>query len=125
GCTFDALARRGPAISRPRRLASLGAAWVMAAVCAVLVVGWSLCLPAVLGLHRSDSAEVPAAAADSGRSADRQRVLVLSGDGEDQVGARLVVGGGDSVIEHAAAPQAREIAAIGPEGQIGTDPATT
>src|SRR5690606_33787083 len=89
GCTFDALARRGPAISRPRRLASLGAAWVMAAVCAVLVVGWSLGLPAVLGLHRSDSAEVPAAAADSGRSADRQRVLVLSGDGEDQVGARL------------------------------------
>ncbi|GAA1712184.1 hypothetical protein [Brachybacterium phenoliresistens] len=125
GCTFDALARRGPTISRPRRVLSLGAAWVMAAVCTALVVGWSMGLPAVLGLHRDTTVEVPAAAADSGRSGDRQRVLVLRAAGPDQVRAQLVVGGGDSAIEHSGFAEARIIDAVAEDGSVGTDPGTT
>ncbi|MFC0674475.1 hypothetical protein [Brachybacterium hainanense] len=125
GATFDAFARRGPGISRLRRIASLGAAWVTAALCAVLVVGWSIGLPAVLGIHRQDVAPVPAAAADSGRSADRQRVLVLSATSPDQVQAELVVGGGASLDQRSAAASARTIAAIGEDSAVDVDPASS
>src|SRR5699024_11843349 len=77
GAAFDALARRAPEDSRTRRVGTAALAAVVACVCAVTVVGWSVILPEQLEVQSSTSGQVPAAAADLGRTEARTRVLVM------------------------------------------------
>lgn len=101
GATFDALARREQSDSRSRRITTSALGAMVAAVCVVSVAGWTMLLPAQLQIQRSEQGEVPAAAADQGRSDARSRVLVLDQRPDGSVEADLVVHGGDSVIQHA------------------------
>ena len=122
GASFDALARRDPAMGRLRRgvtsLAGLG----VAAVCVGTVAGWALLLPATLTVDRSETGEVPAAAADQGRTEARTRVLTLAQGADGTVSADLVVHGGDSAVQRAAVADARDAQRLASGEQLGTDP---
>jgi GT2 family glycosyltransferase len=123
--TFDALARREARDSRIRRLLTSVIGVAIAAACLVTVAGGVLLLPGALQVQRSTSGEVPAAAADQGRTEARQRVLVLSQAEDGSVQARLVVGGGDSVLQHAALADARDVAVVLAGDPADADPAST
>src|SRR5699024_12500986 len=99
GAAAQPLAGRWPGASRPRRVGTAALAAVGACVCAVAVGGWSVLRPAQLEVQRSTSGQVPAAAADQGRTEARTRVLVLETDTDDGVRASLVVHGGESIIQ--------------------------
>ena len=96
---------------------------LVAAVCVVTVTGWTLLLPGQLRLDRAESGEVPAAAADQGRTDARSRVLVLEQQDDAAVQARLVVHGGDSVIQHAAVVDARSAETARAGETVDGDPA--
>lgn len=108
-CMFDALARRDEHVHGLRRRLSALVAVVAAAGTAALVLAWSLQLPPMLRIDRQTGAEVPAAAADLGRSEARGRVLVLEPDpAEDSTAsARLLVQGEDSAAQRASMVSAR------------------
>ncbi|WP_422115082.1 glycosyltransferase family 2 protein [Brachybacterium sp. UNK5269] len=110
--SFDALARREPGDTRSRRVVTGAIGTVVAAACLVTVVGGSLLLPGLLRLDRVEGGGVPAAAADQGRTEARARVLVLAQQEDGAVLARLVVHGGDSVIQHAVVADARDLDAV-------------
>lgn len=124
GAGFDALARRDSTDTRGRRLATSAVAVVVAGVCVVTVAGWSLLLPAQLSVHRSQSGQVPAAAADQGRTDARTRVLVLGSDGGD-VRASVVVHGGDSVIQRSTVTELRDVEAVRSGAAVDEDPGST
>lgn len=124
GAGFDALARRKRSDARGRRLATSATALVVAAVCVVTVAGWSLLLPGQLSVDRSQSGQVPAAAADQGRTDARTRVLVLESDG-DEVRASLVVHGRDSIIQRSAVTELRNVEAVRAGAALDEDPGST
>ncbi len=139
GCSFDTLARRDEGVGTARRVLTVTAAVVFASTTAVSVAGWALALGPSLQITRGAADEIPAAAADTGRDAGRQRTLVLGAAADDAaddsadgsavdsaqaVPARLVVGGGDSVLEHSALEEARRIAAVESGGTPDDDPAS-
>lgn len=105
--SFDALARQEEGDGRLRRVSTAVVGAVVAAVCLVTVTGWALLLPGQIRVDRVEGGEVPAAAADQGRTDARARVLVLEEQEDGSIGARLVVHGGDSLIQHAAIADAR------------------
>ena len=123
--TFDAFARRRGSESRARRLLTSVAAALAAAACLVTVAGGILLLPGALQVQRTAGGEVPAAAADQGRSDARQRVLVLDQAEDGAVRARLVVSGGDSVLQHSALSGARDVEAVLAGSAADADPAST
>ena len=123
--TFDAFARRRGSESRARRLLTSVAAALAAAACLVTVAGGILLLPGALHVQRTAGGEVPAAAADQGRSDARQRVLVLDQAEDGAVRARLVVSGGDSVLQHSALSGARDVEAVLAGSAADADPAST
>lgn len=112
GATFDALARREKRDGRARRLLTGAVGTLVAAACLVSVAGWAIFLPGQLRVDRTEGGEVPAAAADQGRTDARTRVLVLEQDSDGTVRAHLVVHGGDSVIQHAVIPDARDATTV-------------
>ena len=122
GAAFDALARRAPEDSRTRRVGTAALAAVVACVCAVTVVGWSVLLPEQLEVQRSTSGQVPAAAADQGRTEARTRVLVLETDTDDGVRASLVVHGGESIIQQSAAAELRDVQTVRSGTAVDEDP---
>nr|WP_245349230.1 hypothetical protein [Brachybacterium fresconis] len=121
--SFDALARREAGDGPGRRAITGVIGTLVAAVCVVTVVGWTLLLPGQLRLDRVEGGEVPAAAADQGRTDARSRVLVLDQQEDASVTARLVVHGGDTVIQHAAIADARAVDTVGTGAAIDEDPA--
>jgi GT2 family glycosyltransferase len=110
--SFDALARREGGVGRTRRLLTSVAGALIAAACLVTLAGGVVLLPGALQVERTGTGEVPAAAADQGRTDARQRVLVLSQGEDGDIRARLVVGGGDSVLRHAALADARDLETV-------------
>lgn len=121
--SFDAFARRDETDGRVRRGVTAVVGALVAAVCVVTVTGWTLLLPGQLRLDRAESGEVPAAAADQGRTDARSRVLVLEQQDDAAVQARLVVHGGDSVIQHAAVVDARSAETARAGETVDGDPA--
>lgn len=101
-CLFDACAVRGEGISRLRRVVTVVVAASTAVVAAATVVTWTVLLPGQLDLHRGTRSEVPAAAADLGRSQARGRVLVLRADGEGGARARVLSQGADTAATRSA-----------------------
>lgn len=122
--TFDASARRESGDGRSRRLFTGVLGTVVAAACVVTVAGWALLLPGQLRLERVEGGEAPAAAADQGRTDARARVLVLSQQEDGAVDARLVVQGGDSVIQHAVLADARHVDTAAAGESVDADPAS-
>lgn len=125
GATFDALARREEHDGRLRRVLTGVIGAVVAAACVVSVVGWTLVLPGRLQLERAESGEIPAAAADLGLTDARSRVLVLAEQEDGSVQARLVVHGGDSVIQHAAIAEARAVDTVTAGEPVDEDAGST
>ena len=121
---FDGLARRESGDHRARRAITGVVGAVVAACCLVTVAGWSLLLPGQLRLERVEGGEVPAAAADQGRTDARARVLTLQLADDGAVDAGLVVHGGDSIIQHAALADARDVDTIRAGTAIDADPAS-
>lgn len=119
---FDALARREGDISRTRRVLTGGVGAVVAAVCAVAVLGWTVALPSSLRIDRVEGGQVPAAAADQGRTDARARVLVLRPGDDGTVRAEVVVHGGDSVIQHATIASLREADRVEAGEPVDSDP---
>ncbi|WP_234991938.1 glycosyltransferase family 2 protein [Brachybacterium nesterenkovii] len=122
GCMIDALARRGARMSMLRRRATALAALVIGASTAALVLGWSLALPGALEVTRGELREIPAAAADQGRSEARTRTLVL-GDGAARTGAvpaRLVRAGGPDATQTSALSAARDLERARAQGTDGS-----
>ena len=124
GATFDGLARREAHDSGIRRAATGLIGTVVAVACVATVAGWTLVLPGQLRLERSEWSEVPAAAADQGRTDARARVLVLTGEEDGTIRAELVVHGGDTVIQHAAIADARDVATVDAGQAVDDDPAS-
>ncbi|WP_299304557.1 hypothetical protein [uncultured Brachybacterium sp.] len=122
--TFDGLARRQEHDSRSRRAATGLVGAVVALACLATVAGWTLVLPGQLRLERTEWGQVPAAAADQGRTEARSRVLVLTGEDDGTVRAELVVHGGDTVIQHAAIADARDVATVVDGRVVDDDPAS-
>ncbi|MEE1649593.1 hypothetical protein V1260_02180 [Brachybacterium sp. J144] len=122
--SFDALARREEGESRARRPATVVLASLVAACCVIAVAGWTLLLPGQLRVERTETGDVPAAAADQGRTEARSRVLSLSQEDDGSVTAHLVVHGGDSAVQHAAILDQRDVAAAR-AGEVDADPAST
>ncbi|ASK64929.1 hypothetical protein CFK39_02745 [Brachybacterium avium] len=123
--TFDALARREEHDGRVRRVLTGAVGALVAASCLVSVAGWTLLLPGQLRMDRVEGGEVPAAAADQGLTGARSRVLVLEQLPDGTVEAHLVVHGGDSVIQHAAIGEARDVDTVLADGPVDGDPAST
>ena len=121
---FDGLARRESGDHRARRAITGVVGAVVAACCLVTVAGWSLLLPGQLRLERVEGGEVPAAAADQGRTDARARVLTLQLADDGAVDAGLVVHGGDSIIQHAALADARDVDTVRADTAIDADPAS-
>nr|WP_245354779.1 hypothetical protein [Brachybacterium sacelli] len=121
--SFDALARRERGDGRGRRLLTGVIGTLVAAVCVVTVVGWTLLLPGQLRIDRVEGSEVPAAAADQGRTDARSRVLVLEQREDGSVDAHLVVHGGDSASQHASIADARAVDSASSGTAIDEDPA--
>lgn len=124
GAAFDALARRGAADSRIRRAGTAAIAALVAVVCVVTVAGWSVLLPGQLEIQRSAAGQVPAAAADQGRTEARTRVLVLEAGTDSDVRASLVVHGGDTIIQQAAVTELRDVASARSDEAVDGDPAS-
>ncbi|WP_114855578.1 hypothetical protein [Brachybacterium sp. YJGR34] len=122
--SFDALARREAGDRRIRRAVTGVVGTVIAAVCLVSVAGWTLLLPGQLRVERVEGGEVPAAAADQGRTEARSRVLVLEQQEDGAVEAGLVVQGGDSVIQHAVIADARDVDTVAAGEDLDGDPAS-
>ena len=122
---FDGLARREPGDHRARRVVTGVIGTVVAASCLVTVAGWSLLLPGQLRLERTEGGEVPAAAADQGRTDARARVLTLSLADDGSVDAGLVVHGGLSMIQHATIADARDVDTVTAGAAVDGDPAST
>ncbi|MGP9539008.1 hypothetical protein ACT3SP_13425 [Brachybacterium sp. AOP43-C2-M15] len=122
--TFDALARREARDGRVRRLLTGAIGAVVAAACLASVVGWTVLLPGRLQLDRVEEGQVPAAAADQGRTDARTRVLLLAQQDDGAVEARLVVQGGDSVLQHAVVTDARDVDTVRTGGGADGDPAS-
>lgn len=120
--TFDALARREGGISRTRRLVTAGAGAVVAVACAAAVVGWTMLLPTTLAVDRVEGGQVPAAAADQGRTDSRSRVLVLQGEQDGAVRADVVVHGEDSVVQHATIASIRDVDTVRSGAEVDADP---
>lgn len=106
---FDTLARREGGVSRTRRTLTSGVGAAIAAICLVTVVGWTAALPETLRIDRTEGDQVPAAAADQGRTDARARVLVLRPTEDGSVSAEVVVHGEDSVIQHATIVSLRDV----------------
>ncbi|MFC7376321.1 hypothetical protein ACFQRD_13710 [Brachybacterium sp. GCM10030268] len=123
--SFDALARREPGDGRLRRLLTSITGAAVAAVCLVTVVGGTALLPGQLRVDRVEGGEVPAAAADQGRTSARARVLVLKQEADGSVGASVVVHGGDTVIQHAAIDDARHVETVRSGNAPDEDPGST
>ncbi|WP_394215792.1 glycosyltransferase family 2 protein [Brachybacterium vulturis] len=122
--TFDALARREEHDRRLRRILTAALGTLVAAACLVSVTGWTLLLPGQLRVDRAESGAVPAAAADQGLTDARSRVLLLAQLPDGSVEARLVVHGGDSVIQHAVITDARDVDTVTAGGPVDADPAS-
>lgn len=125
GCTIDALARRGARMSSLRRRATALCAAGIAVATAALVLGWAVALPGALEISRGTDREIPAAAADQGRSETRTRTLVL-GDGSVRTGAvpaRLVRAGGADATQVSALVAARDLETGRAQGTGGADDA--
>ena len=122
--TFDTLARRQERDSRLRRLLTSVIGAVTAAACLLTVVGGMALLPRALQIGRVEGGEVPAAAADQGRTEARSRVLVLDQAEDGAVAARLVVHGEDTVIQHSALVDARHVEAALAGEPVDDDPAS-
>ena len=123
--TFDALARREEHDGRLRRVLTAALGSLVAAACLASVVGWTLLLPEQVRVERAESGEVPAAAADQGLTDTRSRVLVLAQLPDGSVQTRLVVHGGDSVIQHAVITDARDVDTVTAGEPADGDPAST
>lgn len=121
GASFDALARRGAGVSRPRRALTAAVAGLVAAVCVVTVAGWSLLLPGMLAVDRAEGSQVPAAATDQGLTDARSRVLVLGETAEGTVTASLVVQGADTALQQASVTDARDLELLRLGGELGSD----
>lgn len=121
--SFDALARRDEEDGILRRVGTTVIGTLVAAVCLATVVGWSVLLPGQLRLDRVEGGQVPAAAADQGRTDARARVLVLEQQGDGTIEASLVVHGGDTVIQHATIADARAVDTVRSGGPVDDDPA--
>ncbi|MGO2312679.1 hypothetical protein ACTXKH_07210 [Brachybacterium tyrofermentans] len=121
--SFDALARREEEDSGLRRAGTTVIGALVAAVCVVTVAGWTLALPGQLHLDRVEGGEVPAAAADQGRTEARARVLVLEQQDDGAIAASLVVHGGDTVIQHATITDARAVDTVRAGEMVDDDPA--
>lgn len=119
---FDALARREGGISRTRRVLTSAVGSVVALVCLVAVAGWAVALPATLQIDRVQGGQVPAAAADQGRTDARARVLVLRPAEDGTVIAEVVVHGGDSVIQHASIASLRDVDRVRAGDAVDADP---
>src|SRR5690625_7897604 len=78
--------------------------------------------PEQLEVQRSTSGQVPAAAADQGRTEARTRVLVLETDTDDGVRASLVVHGGESIIQQSAAAELRDVQPVRSGTAVDEDP---
>ena len=122
--SFDTLARRQERDSRLRRLLTSVIGAVTAAACLLTVVGGMALLPGALQIGRVEGGEVPAAAADQGRTEARSRVLVLDQAEDGAVAARLVVHGEDTVIQHSALVDARHVEAALAGEPVDDDPAS-
>ncbi|QCR53623.1 hypothetical protein C1N80_08540 [Brachybacterium sp. SGAir0954] len=123
--SFDALARRDATVSGPRRTLTTVLAAGVAAACLVTVVGWTVLLPGLLEVERTEAVEVPAAAADQGLTDARTRVLTLTQDEDGAVSAGLVVHGGESALQRAGVADARDVATVEAGEQLGADPGST
>ncbi|MGP9682735.1 hypothetical protein [Brachybacterium sp. AOP3-A1-3] len=121
--SFDALARREEEDGGLRRAGTTVIGALVAVVCLATVAGWTLALPGQLRLDRVEGGEVPAAAADQGRTDARARVLVLAQQDDGTIEASLVVHGGDTVIQHATITDARAVDTVRSGESIGEDPA--
>ncbi|MGO3314906.1 MAG: hypothetical protein ACTIMA_14110, partial [Brachybacterium tyrofermentans] len=121
--SFDALARREEEDGGLRRTGTTVIGALVAAVCVVTVAGWTLALPGQLRLDRVEGGAVPAAAADQGRTEARARVLVLDQQDDGTIEARLVVHGGDTVIQHATITDARAVDTVRAGEMVDDDPA--
>lgn len=119
---FDSLARREGGVSRTRRVLTSGTGAVVAAICLVAVAGWTVVLPGSLRIERVEGGEVPAAAADQGRTDARARVLVLRPEQDGAVSADVVVHGEDSVIQHAAIASLRDVDRVRAGEAVDADP---
>lgn len=106
---FDSLARREGGVSSTRRVMTSGVGAVVATICLAAVVGWAVALPRILEIDRTEGGQVPAAAADQGRTDARARVLVLRPTEDGTVSAQVVVHGEDSVIQHATIASLRDV----------------
>lgn len=124
GATFDALARRETRDGRVRRLLTGAVGALVAAACLASVAGWTVLLPGQLQLERTEGGEIPAAAADQGRTEARTRVLLLDQQEDGSVTARLVVHGGDSVLQHAVIADARDVDTVLAGEDVDGDPAS-
>lgn len=120
--SFDALARREAHDTRARRAATSVVGGVIALACLTAVGGWAVLLPGQLQLERVTGGEVPAAAADQGRTDARTRVLVLAAAEDGAVDSHLVVHGGDSVLQHATIADARDVATVEAGEPVDGDP---
>lgn len=120
--TFDTLAR--PATVTWRRVTSVAAAVVVAAVAVVGVGGWALAMPGTLEVHRAGADQVPQAARDLGTSDTRGRVLTMTSDEDDVTAAQLVVSGGPNILQTSGIADARNLATVRAGGEIDTDPAS-
>src|SRR5699024_10152604 len=98
--TFDALARREEGDGRLRRLLTGVLGVLVAAACLVSVTGWTLLLPDQLQVERVEAGDVPA-------------------------GGRLIVHCGDSVVQHAAIADARDVDTVAAGEPVDADPAST
>ncbi|GAA4521619.1 hypothetical protein GCM10023160_08720 [Brachybacterium paraconglomeratum] len=122
--TFDGLARREEHDSRFRRAATGVVGGVVALACLATVAGWVLVLPGQLSVERTEGGQVPAAAADQGRTDARARVLTLTAEDDGAFRAELVVHGGDSVIQHAAIADVRDVDTVQEGRPVDDDPAS-
>ncbi len=110
---YDTLACREGEIGTARRAVSTVIAACAAAACALSVIAWGLLLPGTLQIQRGNADQVPAAAADAGRSEQRGRVLVLQPGAERETAhARVLVQGADTAAQHSTIVDLRRLETV-------------